>query len=91
MARASSSWPSNVRAATTWVCASAVCVTHLPLTPLPDVGACQMIVDGKIKLKSGTQIERFTEKGLKFEDGTELEADTVIYATGYAPTLSLLL
>ncbi|KIP03530.1 hypothetical protein PHLGIDRAFT_110740 [Phlebiopsis gigantea 11061_1 CR5-6] len=47
-----------------------------------DVGACQMLIDGKIKLKNGTHIERFTDKGLKFEDGSEIEADVVIFATG---------
>ena len=41
-----------------------------------------MLIDGKIKLKNGTQIERFTEKGLKFQDGSELEADVVVLATG---------
>lgn len=43
-----------------------------------------MIIDGDIKLKQGTEIERFTEKGLKFADGSELEADVVLFATGYA-------
>ena len=43
-----------------------------------------MIIDGKIKLKNGTQIERFTSKGLKFTDGSELEADVVVLATGCA-------
>ena len=43
-----------------------------------------MIIDGKIKLKNGTEIERFTPNGLKFKDGSELEADVVLYATGYA-------
>ncbi|KAF5382247.1 hypothetical protein D9757_008944 [Collybiopsis confluens] len=47
-----------------------------------DVGASQLIVDGKIKLKTGSAIERFTPTGLKFEDGTELEADVVVFATG---------
>ncbi|KAL4247718.1 hypothetical protein ABKN59_008249 [Abortiporus biennis] len=49
-----------------------------------DVGASQLIIDGKIKLKSGSQIERFTKTGLKFQDGSELEADVVLYATGFA-------
>jgi hypothetical protein len=49
-----------------------------------DVGACQMIVDGKIKLKNNTEIERFTPTGLKFKDGSELEADVVLFATGCA-------
>ncbi|TCD62522.1 hypothetical protein EIP91_006771 [Steccherinum ochraceum] len=48
-----------------------------------DVGACQLIVDGKIKIKNNTQIERYTKTGLKFTDGSELEADVVLYATGF--------
>ncbi|KAL1678256.1 hypothetical protein EV122DRAFT_212285 [Schizophyllum commune] len=47
-----------------------------------DVGASQLIIDGKIKLKSGPQIETFTPNGLKFDDGSELPADIVIFATG---------
>ncbi|KAK0240273.1 hypothetical protein EDD85DRAFT_824912 [Armillaria nabsnona] len=47
-----------------------------------DVGASQMIIDGKIKLKNDSQIERFTETGLLFEDGSELTADVVLFATG---------
>ncbi|KAJ8468201.1 hypothetical protein ONZ45_g17330 [Pleurotus djamor] len=49
-----------------------------------DVGASQLIIDGKIKLKSGTQIESFTKTGLKFTDGSELPADVVLFATGFA-------
>ncbi|KAF8893477.1 hypothetical protein BD779DRAFT_1506493 [Infundibulicybe gibba] len=45
-------------------------------------GASQMIADGKIKLENKSQIERFTEHGLKFEDGSELKADVIICATG---------
>jgi len=48
-----------------------------------DVGACQKIIDGKIKLKNDTLIERFTETSIKFKDGSELEADVIIYATGF--------
>ncbi|KAI5984987.1 hypothetical protein F5J12DRAFT_59574 [Pisolithus orientalis] len=49
-----------------------------------DVGASQQIIDGKIKLKSNGSITRFTPNGLLFEDGSTLEADVVILATGYA-------
>lgn len=49
----------------------------------PDTGECQLIVDEKIKLKSGSQIANFTGKGIQFEDGTFLEADIVVFATGY--------
>lgn len=52
------------------------------LTPVTDVGTSKHIVNGDIKVKSGSAIERFTETGLKFEDGTELEADIVVIATG---------
>jgi putative flavoprotein involved in K+ transport len=48
-----------------------------------DVGASQMIIDGKIKLKSGAQVEAITENGVRLADGTELPADVIVYATGY--------
>ncbi|KAG6375656.1 hypothetical protein JVT61DRAFT_3226 [Boletus reticuloceps] len=48
-----------------------------------DTGTSSHIINGDIKLKNGSAIERFTKKGLKFADGTELEADIVIFATGY--------
>lgn len=42
-----------------------------------------MIIDGKIKLKAGSSIESFTRHGLKFADGSELDTDVVLFATGY--------
>ncbi|THH33063.1 hypothetical protein EUX98_g1137 [Antrodiella citrinella] len=48
-----------------------------------DVGACQLIIDGTIKIKGNTQIERFTKTGLKFTDGSELQANVILYATGF--------
>ncbi|RYE81516.1 MAG: NAD(P)/FAD-dependent oxidoreductase, partial [Hyphomicrobiales bacterium] len=48
-----------------------------------DVGASQLIIDGKIKLKSGVEVEEITETGVRFADGSELEADLIVYATGY--------
>ena len=48
-----------------------------------DVGASQLIIDGKIKLKNDSQISRFTKNGLEFADGSTLDADTVVFATGY--------
>ena len=49
-----------------------------------DVGASDLVAEGKIKLKSGVDIERITETGVKFVDGTELRADIIVYATGYS-------
>ena len=48
-----------------------------------DVGASQLIVDGKIKIKQGKEITRILERGLEFEDGSQLEGDEIIFATGY--------
>jgi cation diffusion facilitator CzcD-associated flavoprotein CzcO len=47
-----------------------------------DVGASQLIIDGKIKLKRG-QVVRLDETGVNLDDGTDLDADLVVYATGY--------
>jgi hypothetical protein len=47
-----------------------------------DVGASQLIIDGKIKLKNDAQISNFTKKGLEFADGSTLDADVVVFATG---------
>ncbi|KAF8634275.1 hypothetical protein AX17_004231 [Amanita inopinata Kibby_2008] len=47
-----------------------------------DVGASQLIADGKIKLKNDSQIKEFTEMGILFENGSELPADVVVFATG---------
>ncbi|KIJ06743.1 hypothetical protein PAXINDRAFT_91548, partial [Paxillus involutus ATCC 200175] len=48
-----------------------------------DTGTSQHIINGDIKIKSGGSIERLTETGLKFADGSELEADIIVFATGY--------
>ena len=48
-----------------------------------DVGASQLIIDGDVKLRAG-QVGEITEGGVKLEDGTELPADLIVYATGYA-------
>ena len=47
-----------------------------------DVGASELVADGKIKLVAG-QMTEFTESGIRLDDGTELEADLVVLATGY--------
>ena len=48
-----------------------------------DVGASQLIIDGRIKLQSGTDVSHLTKTSVVLQDGTELPADLVIYATGY--------
>ncbi|KAK4204628.1 putative monooxygenase [Triangularia verruculosa] len=48
-----------------------------------DVGMSQLIIDRKVKVKQGQEIEALVENGLKFKDGEILEADEIIFATGY--------
>lgn len=48
-----------------------------------DVGASDLVAEGKIKLKSRVGVERITEDGVVLSDGTELKADLIVYATGY--------
>lgn len=47
-----------------------------------DVGASKLVIDGEIKLKRG-DISRVTEKSLVFSDGSEINADLIVFATGY--------
>jgi putative flavoprotein involved in K+ transport len=48
-----------------------------------DVGACELVANGSIKLKSRVSVARLTETAVVLSDGTELPADLVVYATGY--------
>ncbi|WP_030622133.1 flavin-containing monooxygenase [Streptomyces sclerotialus] len=47
-----------------------------------DVGAAELVADGRIKLAHG-QVDHLTRTGVVLADGTELDADLVVYATGY--------
>ncbi|MGH8116327.1 MAG: flavin-containing monooxygenase [Rhodanobacteraceae bacterium] len=46
------------------------------------VGVSELIADGKIKVAHG-QVDHLTEHAVVLDDGTELPADLVVYATGY--------
>lgn len=48
-----------------------------------DVGASDLVANGDIKLKPGVSIERIKPKSVVLTDGTELEADMIVYATGF--------
>ncbi len=47
-----------------------------------DVGAADLVANGDVKLVHG-QVKELTEHSVVLEDGTELPADVVVYATGY--------
>ena len=48
-----------------------------------DVGACELVANGSIKLNSRIAVDRLTETSVVLSDATELPADLVVYATGY--------
>ena len=47
-----------------------------------DIGASQLIIDGEIKLRRG-QVVELDETGVILDDGSHLDADLIVYATGY--------
>ncbi|WP_456599271.1 flavin-containing monooxygenase [Blastococcus sp. SYSU DS0616] len=47
-----------------------------------DVGAAELVANGEVKLAHGI-VDHLTEDAVVLEDGTELPADLVVYATGY--------
>jgi len=49
-----------------------------------DIGASDLVADGRVKLAQG-QVTRISETGVVLEDGRELPADLIVYATGYGP------
>ncbi|TGJ78701.1 hypothetical protein E0Z10_g10070 [Xylaria hypoxylon] len=48
-----------------------------------DIGTCQLIIDGKVKVKHGHGVDEILPNGVRLDDGMELEADEIICATGY--------
>jgi len=54
-----------------------------------DIGASDLVADGRIKLAQG-QVTHITENAVVLDDGTELPADLIVYATGYGPMNDIL-
>ncbi|RYP57472.1 hypothetical protein DL769_009456 [Monosporascus sp. CRB-8-3] len=48
-----------------------------------DVGTSQLIADGRIKVKQGVGVREILARAVRLEDGTELEADEIVCATGF--------
>ncbi|GFN13533.1 hypothetical protein AtubIFM55763_011712 [Aspergillus tubingensis] len=51
-----------------------------------DAGACEHIINGKIKVEPG-YIERFTEDKVILNDGRERQFDLIVFATGFSNTI----
>jgi putative flavoprotein involved in K+ transport len=47
-----------------------------------DVGAADLVAEGEVKLAHG-EVDHLTEDSVVLQDGTQLPADLVVYATGY--------
>lgn len=50
-------------------------------------GASELIADGLVGLKQGVEIVKATKNSVIYSDGTEQEADLIVFATGYHPLL----
>ncbi|RPH46590.1 MAG: NAD(P)/FAD-dependent oxidoreductase [Burkholderiales bacterium] len=50
-----------------------------------DVGASELIADGRIGLRSGVTVRELRARSVVLDDGSELPADLVVYATGFGP------
>ncbi len=48
-----------------------------------DVGASELVANGEIKVRSGVTIAEIRPHSVVLTDGTELEADLIVLATGY--------
>lgn len=48
-----------------------------------DVGASELVANGSIKLKSGVAVKEIRQNSIVFDDGSELDADLIVLATGY--------
>jgi putative flavoprotein involved in K+ transport len=48
-----------------------------------DVGASELVANGSIKLRSGVAVTQIKQHSVVLDDGSELQADLIVYATGY--------
>ncbi|GAB1319243.1 Flavoprotein involved in K+ transport [Madurella fahalii] len=48
-----------------------------------DIGGTKLIVEGKVDLKALVEPVGYTETGLRFSDGSTVDADAVVWCTGF--------
>ncbi|WP_092557462.1 flavin-containing monooxygenase [Herbiconiux ginsengi] len=48
-----------------------------------DIGASQLVANGSVHLKHGVELSEIRGNSVLFSDGTELEVDVIVFATGY--------
>ena len=54
-----------------------------------DIGATDKIINGEIKVKSDSALAGFTPTGLVFKNGSTIDADVIVFATGYENNMRL--
>lgn len=48
-----------------------------------DVGCCELVIDGRVRLLQASDAEQFVSSGLQMKDGEVVAADLVVLATGF--------
>jgi len=48
-----------------------------------NIGASELVADGRVKLKSGVELAEVKDHSVVFTDGSEIDADLILFATGY--------
>jgi indole-3-pyruvate monooxygenase len=64
----------------------AVQINRYGKIPLLDVGTMALVRSGAVKIRPG--VERFTPRGVVFDDGCEAAYDAVVLATGFRPRVN---
>lgn len=49
-----------------------------------DVGGTKLLTEGKASIKSGVEPIAYTPSGLRLSDGSSIDADAIVWCTGYA-------
>jgi len=48
-----------------------------------DVGTSRLIADGRIRVRPGVEVQEVLERGVRLSDGSVLDADDLVFATGF--------
>jgi hypothetical protein len=51
-----------------------------------DVGGTKLLQEGKVSIKANVEPVAYTTTGLRFSDGSSVDADAIIWCTGFADT-----
>ncbi|MEU1597924.1 NAD(P)/FAD-dependent oxidoreductase [Streptomyces sp. NPDC005708] len=54
-----------------------------------NVGCSELIIDGSVRLVQNADVETFQRTGVRLVDGSEIEVDIIVLATGYLPQQEL--